>query len=59
MESSVETYTLPYETASGNLLYDSGSSNQSSGQCEKRGWHGKGWEWEVQEEGDICMPVAD
>ena len=32
-ENSMETYTLPYvkEMASGNLLYDSGNSNQASG----------------------------
>ena len=31
-ESSVEAYTLPYvkQIANGNLLYDSGTSNQGS-----------------------------
>ena len=44
-ESSVETYTLPYvkQMASGNLLCDTGSSTQCSGQSRGVGWGGK-WE---------------
>ena len=41
--------------ASGNLLYDSGSSNQCSELEGKGGVGGR----EVQEGRDICIPVAD
>ena len=49
----METYTLLYvkQTASGNLLYDAGSSNQVL--CDNL----EGWE--VQEGGDIYIPMAD
>ena len=42
-ENSMETPTPPYvkETASGNLLYDSGNSNRSSGTISRGGM---GWE---------------
>ena len=41
--------------ASGYLLYDAGSSNE----CPKITW-GVGWgRKEVQEGGDICIPIAD
>ena len=56
----METYTSPYvkETASGNLLYDAGSSNLVL--CDNlEGWDGEGGEREVQEGGDIGIPMAD
>ena len=41
--------------AGGNLLYDAGSSNE----CPITTW-GVGWgQKEVQEGGDICIPIAD
>ena len=59
-ESSMETYTpsSAKHMASGNLLYDSGNSKQ--GLCNNL----EGWDWEgdgrqVQEGGDICIPMAD
>ena len=48
----METYTLPYvkQTASGNLLYDAGSSNQVL--CDNlEGWDGVGDGREVQKKG--------
>ena len=56
----METYTSPYvkETASGNLLYDAGSSNLVLGD-NLEGWDGEGGEREVQEGGDIGIPMAD
>ena len=59
-ESSMETYTLPYvkQLAGENLLQDAGSS--SLGFCDNlKGWDGVGGGREVQEEGDVCIPVAD
>ena len=55
-ESSMETYTLTCvkQIASGNLLYDSGNSNQGS-VTTYRGGMGR----EAQEGGDICIPIAD
>ena len=56
----METYTLPYlkQRASGNLLYDVGSSNQ--GLCDNlEGWAGVESGREVLEGGDICIPMAD
>ena len=55
-DSDMETYTLPQvkQIANGNLLYDSGNSNQGS-VTTYRGGMG----WEVQEGGDICIPMAD
>ena len=45
--------------ASGNLLYDSGTS-RSSLLCDNlEGWDVVGGGREVQERGDICIPVAD
>ena len=52
----METYTSPYvkETASGNLLYDAGSSNLVL--CDNlEGWDRVGGGREVQEGGDICI----
>ena len=51
--------TLPYVkyTANGNLLYDSGNSNQGSGTTYRGGWGEVGRD--VQKGGDICTPVAD
>ena len=47
-----------YKTASGNLVYDAGSSNQVL--CDNlEGWDRLGGGRKVQERGDICMPVAD
>ena len=45
--------------ASGNLLYDSGTS-RSRLLCDNlEGWDVVGGGREVQEGGDICIPVAD
>ena len=55
-DSSMEIYPLPYikYTASGNLLYDSGSS------CDTReGWDGLGSGRVVKWGGDICIPMAE
>ena len=45
--------------ASGNLLYDSRSSNLVL--CDNlEGWDGMGWDGkEVQERRDICIPMVD
>ena len=62
METYITTceLILPHanQTANGNLLYDSGNSKQ--GLCNNL----EGWDWEgdgrqVQEGGDICIPMAD
>ena len=56
----METHTSPHvkETASGNVLYDAGSSNLVL--CDNlEGWDGEGGGTEVQEEGDIGIPMAD
>ena len=46
------------QIASGNLLYDAGSSNP--GLCDNLpGWDGVEAGKEVQEGGDICIPMAD
>ena len=46
------------QPASGNLLYDSGSANLVL--CDNaEGRDGVGGGREVQEVGDICIPVAD
>ena len=53
-ESSMEAYTLTYakQPASGNLLYDAGSTNLAL--CENpKGWDGVGGGSEVQEGGDM------
>ena len=42
----------------GNLLHDTGSTN--SVLCENlERWYGVGGEREVQEGGDICIPISD
>ena len=59
-ESSKKTYTLPYvkHIASGNLLCDSGSSKPVF--CDNlEVWGGVGGGREIQEGGDICIPMAD
>ena len=59
-ETSMETYTLPYVKyiASGNLLYVTGRSDLVL--CDiLDGWDGVGGVREVQEGGDICIPMAD
>ena len=62
-ESSMEILTLPYvkQTASGNLLYEAGSSTPWS--VTTWGWAGWGGEAEggreVQVGGHICTPMAD
>ena len=44
--------------ASGNLLHDAGSSHLVF--CDNReGWNGVGSEMEVQQGGDICIPMAN
>ena len=58
--SSLETYTLPYikQIASGNLLYEAGSSNPVL--CDNlEGWDSVGGRKEVQKGGDIHIPMAD
>ena len=41
-----------------NLLYDAGRSNPAL--CDNlEGWNGVGGDWEVQEGGDTCIPLAD
>ena len=51
--------TLPYvkQIAIGNLLYGSGNSNRGSASPRGVGWGGGGRE--VQEGGDVCVPMAD
>ena len=53
----VETNTLSYvkQITSGNLTYDAGNSNLVL--CDNL--RGMGYGTEVQERGDICMPIAD
>ena len=58
-ERSMETYILPYvkQRASGNLLYEAENSNPVL--CDNlEGWDGMGGRREVQEGGDICIPMA-
>ena len=43
--------------ADGNLLYVSGNTNRGSIPSRRLGW-GERWR-EVQEGGDICIPMAD
>ena len=52
-DGTMKTYSLPHvkQIASGNLLYDSGSSN-----CCSRGVGGGR---EAQGGGDMCIPMAD
>ena len=59
-ESSTEMHTSPYvtETASGNLLCDTGSPNQVL-RGNPEGWEVVGSGREDQEGGDVCIPVAD
>ena len=57
-EIGIETYTLPYvkQITSGNLLYDTGSSKPVlCGNVEV--WNGVGSGREVQEGGNICIPI--
>ena len=58
-ESGIETYTLPYvkQTARGNLQYDTGSSNPLL--CDNLGVEWGGSAWEVQEGGDMNIPMAN
>ena len=49
--------TYVKQIASGNSLYDAGSSNPVL--CDNlEGWDGVGGRREVQEGGEICLPVA-
>ena len=60
IEGSVKVSILPCvkQIASGNLLYDSGTSNLVL--CDNlEDWDGMGGEREVQEGRDICIPMAD
>ena len=60
LKSNIEIYTLPYikQIASGNLLYDTGSSNSVF--CDNlEGRIGMGSGSMVQEGEDICVPMAD
>ena len=59
LKSNIEIYTLPYtkQIASGNLLYDTGSSNSVF--CDNlEGWIGMGSGSMVQEGEDICRGPA-
>ena len=59
-ECNTETHTSSYvnQIASGNLLYDTGTSNQAL--CDSlEGLNGVEGRREVQWGGDMCMPVAD
>ena len=59
-ESSTETYTLPYvkQIKSGSLMYDTG--NPKPGLCDNlEGWDGEGGGREVQEGGELCIPMSD
>ena len=61
-DSSMEAYTLTYvqQTASGNLLYDAGSSNQNLVLGDNlEGWDCVGDGKEVEEGGDTYIPMAD
>ena len=56
----IETYALSYikQTASGNLLYDAGSSYPVL--CDNlEGWDGVGVGRDIHKGEDICIPVAD
>ena len=59
----MDTYTLPYvkSIASGNLLYDAGTSTQLMRELNPHleGWGGVGGGNEIQEERDICIPMTD
>ena len=59
-DSSTETYTLPYvkQIAIGNMLYNRESFNLV---CHNNleGWNRAVSEREVQEEGDICILIAE
>ena len=60
MERVIWKLALPYvkQIANGNLLYVSGNSKQRL--CiNLEGWDGAGDGREVQEEGDICILMAD
>ena len=55
----METRRLPYvkQIASGNLLYDTGSSNLAL--CDNlEGWDRVGGGRGIQEGGNICIPMA-
>ena len=59
-ESSIETYTLPYakQTGSGSLFHDAG--HPKPGLWDNlEGWDGEGGGKEIQEGGDVCIPMAD
>ena len=56
----IKTHTLPYveQIARGNLLCD--AENPKRMLCDNlEGWDGVRGGREVQEGGDICMPMAD
>ena len=59
MERVAWKLILPYvkQIANGYLQFDSGNSTRLSKDLE--GWDGKGGGREVQEGGDICIPMAD
>ena len=59
-ESNIETYTLPCvkQIADGRLLYDSRAQTRLL--CDNlEGWDGVAGGREIQEGGDICMPMTD
>ena len=56
-ESNREIYNTICKIVNGNLLYDSRNSNTCSDNLE--GWNGKGDGREIQEGGDMGVPMAD
>ena len=57
--SNMETYITICKIANENLLCVSGNSNRGSVSTWGGGADGEGDGWEVQEGGDICIPMAD
>ena len=59
-ESGTETHALPHvkQRAGGNVLYNAGSSNLVL-RDNPEGWDGMGDGMEVQEAGDMYIPMAN
>ena len=56
-ESNMGTYIIICKIANGTLQYISGNSNRGS--INPEGWDGEGDGRQVQEGGDIGLPMAD
>ena len=57
-ESNMETYiTICKQIANGNLLYVSGT--QTGALCQAEGWDAEGDGKEIQEGGNMGVPMAD